>query len=55
MSSATIERDRARTDRDRARDKLAKIRGIVVSLSAGVTTNDAAISAIARILRVRTR
>lgn len=50
MSDA--ERDRARTERDRARNTLAKIRGIVVAHGKGIGSCETAIKAIAGILHV---
>lgn len=50
MSDA--ERDRARTERDRARNTLAKIRGIVVAHAKGIGSHETALKAIASILHV---
>ena len=46
------ERDRARNERDRARDTLAKIRGIMVAREKGVIDGALALSEIAEILHV---
>lgn len=51
MTTAS-ERDKARTERDRARNTLSKIRGIVVATSKGVCSCETAISTIAFILHV---
>lgn len=51
MSDA--ERNKARTERDRARDTLSKIRGIVVAHGKGIGSYETAIRAIASILHVR--
>lgn len=48
----TEERDRARTERDRARDTLAKIRGVLVALDKGVGNDRVAIEMIGRMLHV---
>lgn len=48
------ERDKARTERDRARNTLAKIRLIVVANGKGICSNEEAIQAIASILHVGT-
>lgn len=53
--NAISERDQARTERDRARDTLSKIRGIVVALKNGVGSPDAAIASIMSILHVDRR
>lgn len=50
MSDA--ERDKARTERDRARNTLSKIRGIVVAHGKGIGSYETAIRAIASILHV---
>lgn len=52
MSDAISERDKARTERDRARNTLSKIRGIVVANGKGVGTAETAIASIASILHV---
>lgn len=53
MSDPTAnERDKARTERDRARNTLAKIRGIVVANGKGIGSYEKAIKAIAAILHV---
>lgn len=52
MSNAISERDQARTERDRARDTLAKIRGIVVAHGKGIGSCETAIASIAGILHV---
>lgn len=46
------ERDKARTERDRARDTLSKIRGIVVAVSKGIGSDKSALASIAAILHV---
>lgn len=46
------ERDKARTERDRARDTLSKIRGIVVANRKGIGSCETAVDAIAAILHV---
>lgn len=50
MSDA--ERDKARTERDRARNTLSKIRGIIVANGKGIGSAETAIKAIASILHV---
>ncbi len=54
MSTSEIaaQRDKARTERDRARDTLSKIRGIVVALSKGIGHPQTALDSIAGILHV---
>lgn len=51
-ADAIAERDKARTERDRARNTLAKIRGIVVALDKGIGSQEAALASIASILHV---
>ncbi len=53
MSDAIAERDKARTERDRARNTLSKIRGIVVAHGKGIGSYERAIAAIASILHVK--
>jgi len=50
--TTTEERDRARTERDRARDTLAKIRGIMVAHAKGVLDDERALAHVASILHV---
>lgn len=51
-TDAVAERDKARTERDRARNTLSKIRGIVVAKGKGIGSAETALAAIASILHV---
>lgn len=54
MSSETLaELYKARTERDRARNALTKIRGIVVAHGKGIGSYETAMAAIASILHVK--
>ena len=54
MSTETLaERDKARTERDRARNTLSRIHGIVVAHGKGIGSYESALAAISGILHVQ--